>query len=68
VDELPRESQKENNEDIVVKAVLNGRNKDMFNRLKEKYNLKYNVEVFHHILKKMYDLEIGNKEDNKGSE
>ena len=68
MDELPRESQKENNEDIVVKAVLNGRNKDMFNRLKEKYNLKYNVEVFHHILKKMYDLEIGNKEDNKGSE
>lgn len=55
---LPRESIKENDEEMVVKAVLDGRNKEMFIRLKEKYNLKYNIEVFHFILKKIYDLEF----------
>ena len=62
MNELPKETTKENDEDIVIKAVLKGKNKEMFKILKEKYNLKYNVEVFHLILKKIYDLEIGDKE------
>ncbi|MFW9973075.1 MAG: hypothetical protein ACFFDF_23030 [Candidatus Odinarchaeota archaeon] len=60
---MPKESQSENDEKIVVKAILEGKNKEMFTKLKEKYNLKYNVEVFNYILKKMYDIEF-EKGDN----
>ena len=30
----------------------------MFLKLKEKYNLRYNMEVFRFIIKKIYDLEF----------
>ena len=46
------------NDKIVVKAILEEENKEMFLKLKNKYNLKYNIEVFHHILKKAFDLEF----------
>jgi len=54
-----RESQTSDNDKLVVKAVLVEDNLDMFKKLKKKYNLKYNIEVFHIILRKVYDLEFG---------
>jgi len=53
-----RESQGLNNDKLVVKAILEENNLKMFLELKEKYNLRYNIEVFHTILKKIYDIEF----------
>ena len=53
-----RESYKQNLEKIVINARLEKENLKMFSKLKEKYNLKYNIEVFHIILKKIYDIEF----------
>lgn len=53
-----RESHNPNSDKLVVKAVLEGRNKEMFEKLMDLYNLKYNIEVFHFILKKVYLLEF----------
>jgi len=55
-----RESQSENTDKLVVKAELVGKNKEMFESLMDLYNLKYNIEVFHFILKKVYTIEFGN--------
>ena len=44
---------------IVVNATLEGKNKEMFEALMDEYNLRYNTEVFFHILKKVYKLEFG---------
>lgn len=54
---MMRESQYEVEDKLVVKAILEGNNLKMFLYLKRKYNLKYNIEVFHTILKKVYDIE-----------
>ena len=56
-----RESQSLDKDKLVVKAELVGKNKKMFEALMEEYNLKYNIEVFHFILKKAYKLEFGDK-------
>ncbi len=53
-----RESDNQDHEKIVVNARLKEENLKMFSKLKEKYNLKYNIEVFHIILKKIYDIEF----------
>lgn len=53
-----RESQTSNDDKIVVKAILENNNREMFLKLKKKYNLKYNIEVFHTILKKIHDIEF----------
>jgi len=58
-----RESHNPNSDKLVVKAVLEGKNKEMFESLMDLYNLKYNIEVFHFILKKVYIIEFG-KEHN----
>ena len=49
-----RGSQTPNSDKIVIKATLEEDNKLMFEKLKKLYNLKYNIEVFHFILKKTY--------------
>ncbi len=53
-----RESHKPNPEKIVINARLKEQNLNMFIKLKKKYNIKYNIEVFHIILKKIYDIEF----------
>lgn len=58
-----RESKASDSDSLVVKAELKGKNKEMFKALMEHYNLKYNIEVFHFILKKIYIIEFG-REDN----
>ena len=57
-----RESQSSDNTKLVVKAILEKDNLDMFLKLKKKYNLKYNIEVFHIILRKIYVLEFESTE------
>ncbi len=57
-----RESDNQNLERIIVNARLKEENLNMFKKLKEKYNLKYNTEVFHIILKKIYDIEFEQKQ------
>jgi len=36
-----------------------GETREMFLKLKKKYNLKYKMEVFRLLVKKVYDLEFG---------
>lgn len=56
----PSQTAKKENQVLTVR--LEGKNKDMFFDLKEEWNLKYNIEVFHQLLKKIHDLEFGSKE------
>ena len=60
---MPRGSQATDSDKIVVNVNLKGKNKEMFESLMDLYNLKYNTEVFHFILKKVYIIEFG-KEHN----
>jgi len=53
-----RESHNQNPNKVVINARLKEENLRMFLELKEKYNLKYNIEVFHTILKKIYVIEF----------
>jgi len=53
-----KESQMDNQGRTVINARLKEKNQEMFLKLKEKYNLKYNIEVFHIILRKAYVLEF----------
>ena len=53
-----RESRNQDPNKIVINARLKEENLKMFLKLKEKYNLKYNIEVFHTILKKIYIIEF----------
>lgn len=50
-------------EEIQIKMIIKGKTKEMFQKLKEFYNLGYNSEVIRLIIKKIYDLEF-NKEVN----
>lgn len=60
---MPRGSQATDSDKIVVNINLVGKNKEMFEKLMEQYNLSYNTEVFLFILKKAYILEFG-KDNN----
>ncbi|GAG94431.1 unnamed protein product [marine sediment metagenome] len=53
-----RESYNQDSDRVVINARLKEENLRMFLKLKEKYNLKYNIEVFHTILKKIYVIEF----------
>jgi len=53
-----KESQMDSQGRTVINARLREENQDMFLKLKRKYNLKYNIEVFHYILRKQYEIEF----------
>ena len=53
-----RPSQSTNKDKRVLKIILVGKNKEMFEALMNEYNLSYNTEVFLFILKKIYKLEF----------
>ena len=53
-----RESKQDSTEQLTIKMTLTGDNKEMFEDIKKRYNLKYNIEVFRLILKRVHDLEF----------
>lgn len=51
-----------NNDELQIKMVVKGKTKDMFDALKEFYNLGYNAELVRLLIKRDYDRQI-KKED-----
>jgi len=45
-------------DELQIKMVVKGRTKEMFEALKEFYNLGYNAEVIRLLIKRDYDLQI----------
>jgi len=48
----------EETEDLQIKIVVKGKTKEMFEALKEFYNLGYNAELVRVLIKKDYDRQI----------
>ena len=48
----------QNNTDLQIKMVLKGKTKEMFEALKEFYNLGYNAELMRVLIKREYDRQI----------
>lgn len=47
-------------DDLQIKMVIKGKTKEMFEALKEFYNLGYNAEVMRVLIKRDYDRQIKN--------
>lgn len=48
----------QSNDDLQIKMVLKGKTKEMFEALKEFYNLGYNAELMRVLIKREYDRQI----------
>ena len=61
--EREKDKEEKEHEEIQIKMTIKGNTKEMFEKLKEFYNLGYNSEVIRFIIKKVHDFEF-----NKGND